>query len=130
MLSLAHPTCLSECNDNNDCAETHKNTCDTATNECVCNALFTPDNQGNCVCNAGEVDNGNCNPCQNNEFVNSQGRCEKCPPGEEPMVDRQSCTNCPPGEISPDGICMACTDLTQVPNTAMTACVGMLDLII
>ena len=127
MLSLAHPTCLSECNDNNDCAETHKNTCNT--NQCVCNSGFTPDNQGNCVCNAGEVDNGICNPCLDNEFVNGQGRCEKCPPGEEPMLDRQSCMNCPAGEISPDGICMACTDLTKVPNTAMTACVGMLYLI-
>ena len=120
---------FSECTQDSHCGETQKNTCNTGTNECVCNDGFTL-NQGNCECIVGEVDNGICNPCQNNQFVNGQGRCEKCPPGEEPMVDRQSCMNCPPGEISPDGICMACTDLTQVPNTAMTACVGMLDLII
>ena len=126
MLSLAHPTCLSECNVNNDCAETHKNTCKT--NQCVCNAGFTL-NQGICECNAGEIDNEICNSCLDNEFVNGQGRCEKCPPGEEPMLDRQSCMNCPAGEISPDGICMACTDAAKVPNTAMTACVGTLDLI-
>ena len=119
---------FSECTQDGDCEETHKNTCNTGTNQCVCNAGFTL-NQENCVCIAGEVDNGNCNPCQNNEFVNGQGRCEKCPPGEEPMVDRQSCMNCPPGEISSDGICMECTDPKLVPNTAMTACVGMQDLI-
>ena len=120
---------FSECTQDIHCGETHKNTCNTGTNECVCNAGFTLI-QENCECIAGEVDNGNCNPCQNNEFVNGQGRCEKCPPGEEPMVDRQSCMNCPPGQISPDGICMACTDPAQVPNTAMTTCVGKLDLMI
>ena len=43
------------------------------------------------------------------------------------MVDHKSCMDCPDDEISTNGICMVCTDPTQVPNIAMTACVGMFD---
>ena len=67
--------------------------------------------------------------CQDNEFINSHGNCEECPPGEEPMVDHKSCMDCPDDKISSNGICMECTDATLVPNIAMTACVGMLNLI-
>ena len=122
------PTFLSECTDDSHCDGTpHKTTCDN--NECVCDTGFTLD-QGNCVCVAGEVDNGKCNPCQTNEFVNKDDKCEECPPGKEPAVDRESCMDCKDDKISTNGICMACTDDTKVPNDDMTKCVGMLILIL
>ena len=119
-----------ECTEDINCEESNKNKCNTETNRCECNDGFDVDEE-NCVCMAGEVDNeGACNPCKNNEFVSSQAKCEECPPGQEPMVDRKSCMNCPDDKISTNGICMECTDPSQVPNNAMTACVGMLDVML
>ena len=125
-----NPIFLPECTEHSHCNDLHKNTCNTVNNECECNTGFNLD-QGNCICVAGEVDQqGMCNPCLDNQKVNSEGKCEDCPAGKEPSADRDSCMDCPDDEISPNGICMMCTDPTKVPNNAMTACVGMLNLII
>ena len=55
--------------------------------------------------------------------MNTDGQCEECPAGQEPMVDKKSCMNCPSDKISTIGICMVCSDPTKVPNTDMTNCV-------
>ena len=116
-------TFLTECIEDSQCSGTYKNKCNSDTNKCECNVGFDLEN-GNCVCMAGEIDvNGMCNPCQNNEFVNTDGKCIECPAGQEPMADRKSCVKCPSDKISTNGICMMCSDPTQVPNSAMTNCV-------